>query len=92
MGVLDATPSDLAAAMRLVQRVGQAMTTALGATGVVVLNASGPASGQTVDHLHFHVVPCWPDDAATYWPTERSAHRLDGDARAVLAEALWSAT
>src|SRR5262245_57713088 len=58
LGVLDAPPADLAAAMALVQRVARAMESALGATGVVVLNASGPDSGQSVAHLHFHVVPC----------------------------------
>jgi histidine triad (HIT) family protein len=68
------------------------MTTALDATGVVVLNASGPASGQTVRHLHFHVVPCWADDGATYWPADRSDHRLEGDVRARLAEKLSSST
>ena len=74
VGVLDASPAALSATTELVQEVAQAMTRALGATGVVVLNASGPFSGQSVDHLHFHVVPCWPDDGAEFWPGDRSAH------------------
>ncbi|WP_380156097.1 HIT family protein [Kineococcus sp. R86509] len=78
-GVLDAPAEALQATTALVQRVGRAMQQALGASGVVVLNASGPASGQSVPHLHFHVVPCWPDDGVTHWPNGRSAHRLDGD-------------
>jgi histidine triad (HIT) family protein len=78
VGVLDASAEDLAAAMALVQRVGQAMEEVLGATGVVVLNASGPDSGQSVAHLHFHVVPCWADDEATFWPADTSRHRLGG--------------
>jgi histidine triad (HIT) family protein len=65
-----------------------AMTQALGATGVVVLNASGPHSGQSVRHLHFHVVPRWPDDGAELWPTDRSQHTVHGDVRQLLAEAL----
>lgn len=88
VGVLDATTEDLTATALLVQRVGHAMTHALGATGVVVLNASGPHSGQSVDHLHFHVVPCWPDDEATFWPADHSRHQLDGDAHVLLARAL----
>jgi histidine triad (HIT) family protein len=87
-GVIEAPPADLAAAMALVQRVGRAMHTALGATGVVVLNASGPDSGQSVPHLHFHVVPCWADDQVTFWPASRSRHQLAGPAHKLLADAL----
>ncbi|SEB46525.1 histidine triad (HIT) family protein [Amycolatopsis tolypomycina] len=88
VGVLDADPQTLAATVRLVQRVGQAMTHALEATGVVVLNASGPHSGQSVPHLHFHVVPRWPDDQAHLWPADRSRHHVNGDAHHLLAAAL----
>jgi histidine triad (HIT) family protein len=91
VGVLDAPAADLAAAMALVQRVGRAMEDALGATGVVVLNASGPDSGQSVAHLHFHVVPCWADDEATFWPADRSSHRLSGLPHELLAAALSKA-
>lgn len=88
VGVLDAPAQDLAAVMALVQRVGRAMEEALRATGVVVLNASGPDSGQSVAHLHFHVVPCWVDDEATFWPADRSSHRLTGAPHLLLADAL----
>src|SRR5258705_13127369 len=50
VGVLDADQETLAATAHLVKRVGLAMTRALDATGVVVLNASGPHSGQSVAH------------------------------------------
>ena len=88
LGVIDALPADLAAAMALVQRVGRAMQTALGATGIVVLSANGPDSGQSVAHLHFHVVPCWADDEVTFWPASRSRHQLAGTAHELLAAAL----
>jgi len=64
------------------------MTTALGATGVVVLNASGAHSGQSVPHLHLHVVPCWPDDGTTFWPDCRSAHVVAADPYPLLARAM----
>ena len=38
--------------------------------------------------VHFHVVPCWPDDQATFWPTDRSKHRVDGAPYDLLAAAL----
>lgn len=88
VGVLDASAAALGATMLLVQRVGLAMQSTLGATGVVVLNASGPFSGQSVDHLHFHVVPCWQDDLATFWPSDRSEHQVLGEPHELLAAAL----
>jgi histidine triad (HIT) family protein len=87
VGVLDTPTALLGTTMDMVQRVGRAMTEELGATGVVVLNASGPFSGQSVDHLHFHVVPCWPDDEATFWPADRSAHQIEGSLHSRLAGA-----
>ena len=88
VGVLDAATDDLAETISLVQRVSRAMVQGLGAGGVVVLNASGPDSGQSVGHLHFHVVPCWDDDEATFWPGDRSAHRVDGPTHEAIANAI----
>lgn len=86
-GVLDAPPDVLAAAIGLVQEVGQAMIKSLDATGIVVLNASGPNSGQSVAHLHFHVVPRWADCGTDMWPEHASRHSVQGDPCALLASA-----
>jgi histidine triad (HIT) family protein len=80
-----AGPVALAATIALVQRVARAMRGALGATGTVVLQASGPDAGQSVPHLHFHVVPCWPDDGTVHWPASPSVHRVEGDPHAAIA-------
>lgn len=84
--LLSADPESLSATIALTQRVARAMRGALEATGVVVLQASGADAGQSVPHLHFHVVPTWGDDETTHWPAGRSAHTVDGDAYAELAE------
>jgi histidine triad (HIT) family protein len=86
-GVLDAQPGDLAQVMGLAQRLAQRMMAELGATGVCLLNASGPGSGRSVDHLHVHVVPRYPGDGdgTLPWPVERSQHRLTVDPRSVLS-------
>jgi histidine triad (HIT) family protein len=85
-GLLDAHPSDLAQVMDLAQRIAQRMMQRLGATGVCVLNASGPGSGRSLDHLHVHVVPRYAGDGddTLPWPVGRSRHRLALDVQAVL--------
>jgi histidine triad (HIT) family protein len=84
--LFSADPESLSATIALAQRVARAMRAALGATGVVVLQASGADAGQSVPHLHFHVVPTWADDGTTHWPVGHSAHQVDGDPYAELAE------
>jgi histidine triad (HIT) family protein len=88
LGVLDTEEDDLSATMELVAHVGRAMQKSLGASGVVVLNASGSATGQSVPHLHFHVVPCWEDDEVTFWPSEKSVHQIEGDVHKMLSASL----
>jgi histidine triad (HIT) family protein len=75
----------LAATVALTQRVARAMRGGFGATGTVVLQASGVDAEQSVPHLHFHVVPCWSDDETVHWPASTSAHRFEGDPHAALA-------
>jgi len=70
--LFDVDDETLNATMDLVRRLGEAMRATIGASGVNVLNASGPHSEQSVFHLHFHVVPRWPGDGFTTWPTGRS--------------------
>ena len=42
-----------------VQRVAQAVTKALKPDGVRVITFNGAPAGQSVYHLHFHIVPVW---------------------------------
>jgi histidine triad (HIT) family protein len=54
------TPTEAAqAAIASVQKVARAVQSALGASGVIVSQFNGPAAGQTVFHLHFHVIPVY---------------------------------
>ncbi|QKV18096.1 HIT family protein [Oricola thermophila] len=55
--LLDADPETLARSIRVIQRVARASMKAFNADGIVVRQFNEEASGQTVFHLHFHVIP-----------------------------------
>ena len=55
--LLDADPAVLSAIMPLVQRVAKAAKLATDADGVRVAQFNEASAGQTVFHLHFHVIP-----------------------------------
>lgn len=55
--LLDADPATLGPLFTVVQKVALAVKKAFGADGVTILQFNEPASGQTVYHLHVHVIP-----------------------------------
>lgn len=57
--LLDADPAVLSGVMPLVQRVAKAAKAATGADGVRVAQFNELPAGQTVFHLHFHIIPVY---------------------------------
>ncbi|PQZ51756.1 HIT family protein [Ochrobactrum sp. MYb15] len=55
--LLDAKPETLAETIQVVQKIANAVKKAFNADGVTVIQFNEPAAGQTVYHLHFHVIP-----------------------------------
>ena len=55
--LLDADPATLGPLFTTAQEVALAVKKAFGADGVTILQFNEPASGQTVYHLHVHVIP-----------------------------------
>jgi histidine triad (HIT) family protein len=55
--ILDADPTTLGPLVRAVQKVAQAAMRAFKADGVTVIQFNEPPAGQSVFHLHFHVIP-----------------------------------
>ncbi|WP_283194678.1 HIT family protein [Rhizobium sp. AN80A] len=55
--LLDADPAVLAKTIPVVQTIANAVKEAFDADGVFVCQFNEPAAGQTVFHLHFHVIP-----------------------------------
>lgn len=55
--LLDLPPDAAAYTIQIVQKVAQAMKVALDAQGIVLMQLSGASAGQTVPHVHFHLIP-----------------------------------
>lgn len=55
--LLDLPAEDLAYTMQIVQKIAHAVKKALNAEGIVLMQLSGEKAGQTVPHVHFHLIP-----------------------------------
>lgn len=55
--LLDLPPEAAAYTIQIVQKIAQAMKTALDVKGIVLMQLSGASAGQTVPHVHFHLIP-----------------------------------
>ncbi|CAI2934549.1 HIT family protein [Aminobacter sp. P9b] len=55
--LLDADPATLGKLMAAVQKVARAVMSAFAADGVIVTQFNEEVAGQTVFHLHVHIVP-----------------------------------
>jgi histidine triad (HIT) family protein len=55
--LFDVSPDALAKLMAVVQRLAPKIKDAMGAEGVLIQQFNGTAAGQTVFHLHVHIIP-----------------------------------
>jgi histidine triad (HIT) family protein len=55
--LLDIPADELSHTMTTVQKVMSALKSTLGVEGVILMQLNGSAAGQTVHHLHFHLIP-----------------------------------
>jgi histidine triad (HIT) family protein len=55
--LLDLSPEGTMACIRTTQRIASAVKRAFDLPGFMVAQMNGPSAGQTVPHVHFHVIP-----------------------------------
>ena len=60
--LLDLSPEGAAACIRTTQRVAAAVKRAFDVPGILVTQVNGAAAGQTVPHVHFHIIPRRPGE------------------------------
>jgi histidine triad (HIT) family protein len=74
---IDVIPAEvLGAVARTAQKVAKAVISELQPNGVNLLQANGAGAGQSVPHLHIHIMPRRPDDGVAlnweYKPGDRA--------------------
>ncbi len=57
--LLEADPVAVARIMAVTQKLTRAVNAALQPEGIMVSQFNGASAGQTVYHLHFHIIPRW---------------------------------
>jgi histidine triad (HIT) family protein len=55
--IFDISPHSAARLMETTQKVAAAVKKGLGVPGVMLAQLNGSAAGQTIPHVHFHVLP-----------------------------------
>ncbi|MEO0399105.1 MAG: HIT family protein [Pseudomonadota bacterium] len=79
----DIDPDALATLIQRTQRVAKAVEEALKPDGVRVIQFNGEAAGQTVFHIHFHIIPTYKDQTEK---AHAAGGQADPEALAALAE------
>ena len=64
-GLVDTDDETLAVVIARVKKVAAHLKEKLGCDGFNIVQNNGEAAGQTVRHVHFHIVPRWTGDDAT---------------------------
>jgi histidine triad (HIT) family protein len=75
--LFDLDDASMVALMRTVKLVANGVSKAFKPDGIRLMQLNGPAAGQTVFHVHMHIVPC-------YEGTPRRTHSLEMAESAVL--------
>jgi histidine triad (HIT) family protein len=60
--LFDLSPEGAAACIRTTQKVAAAVKRAFEAPGILITQVNGSAAGQTVPHVHFHIIPRRPGE------------------------------
>ena len=57
--ILDLSASAAARLIQTTQKIASAVKSAMNAPGLMIVQLNGSEAGQTVFHIHFHIIPRW---------------------------------
>jgi len=85
--ILSLSPEGLTAMMATVQKVAKAADKALAPDGILIKQYNRAAAGQSVFHIHFHIIPRWEGAAlAPHGKAMVEAARLEPIAAKIRSE------
>jgi len=68
------------------QKVARAVKAAVQAPGVMIAQLNGPAAGQTIFHIHFHIIPRWKEDLSLHGRAQADMKELEETAKLIRAQ------
>lgn len=70
--ILEVNETDLHNTIVAARRISEAVVKATAADGFTISTNRGEVAGQTVFHLHFHIIPRYRKDGLAPWPHQES--------------------
>jgi len=61
--IFELSPEGAANLVKITQKLARAVKAGMSAEGITLMQFNGAAAGQTVPHIHFHILPRWTDVA-----------------------------
>ena len=83
--IYDLDPRAATALMLTTQKVARAVKAVTGCAGVTLAQLNGPAAGQTVGHVHFHVIPRYDGGTGIHGRNAASPAKLEAIAAKIRA-------
>lgn len=80
--ILEADEHDLHKTLMAARKISHAIVKVTNADGFTISTNRGEAAGQTVFHLHFHIIPRYKKDGLKPWPHQET----EAKTRAEIAE------
>ncbi len=81
----DLSDEGAAACIQTVKKIVEAVKVAMGVSAATVMQLNGPGAGQTVPHIHFHVIPGSILGAKTHAREMEDQEKLKGFAEKIIA-------